>query len=476
MNWTLAHIILFIVIPILVCAIIVYVFFVSEENAKAKNKYQVRFKLKNGRFKIDNLKRGVSIIGSAGSGKTESVIYNFLQHFSKYHFCGIIHDYKDFELTEIAYPLFKDSEVDFYTISFDRIHSKVNPIAPRYLPNEESVNELSKVLLENLLEQNLSEATGSSKFFADAVEGLLSGLIWKLKTAYPKYCTLPHLIALYQSMNTKKLVAFLSSDLTAKAMASAFINGIESEKQTAGVKSTLSNAFKKISSQKIFMVLSADEVPLDINNPANKAVISIVNNPQYETAYSPIIATIMHTVIKQMSVRNRESSFVLMEEAPTIKLLNMHRVPATLRSYDVSTIYVMQDKIQNDMLYGDKASRAILSNLSYQFFGKVNDPDTAKYYERFFELIKKETTSVNKGYNLNFDTRITKGEKEVSKRRADIFFRLKQGEFIAFADGKDKRIQFKLQNIEKESSKLTQPSYNDLKLYFTRVHKEVKSI
>lgn len=50
-----------------------------------------------------------------------------------------------------------------------------------------------------------------------------------------------------QSMNTKKLVAFLSSDLTSKSMASAFINGIESEKQTAGVKSTLANAFKEIS-------------------------------------------------------------------------------------------------------------------------------------------------------------------------------------------------------------------------------------
>lgn len=48
----------------------------------------------------------------------------------------------------------------------------------------------------------------------------------------------------------------------------------------------------------------------------------------------------------------------------------MHRILATLRSYDIVTNYVMQDKIQNDMLYGDKASKAILSNLSYQFFGK----------------------------------------------------------------------------------------------------------
>lgn len=473
MNISIAHSILYIVIPILSVSTIAYVFFHKEKSTTNK-KYQVYFKLKHGKFKIDNLKRGVSIIGAAGSGKTESVIYNLLQHFSKQQFCGILHDYKDFELTEIAYPLFKANGIKFYTISFDEIHYKVNPIAPRYLPNEESVNELSKVLIENLLEQNLSDTKGSSKFFTDAVEGLLSGLIWKLKTSHPDYCTLPHLIALFQSMNTKKLVAFLSSDLTSKAMASAFINGVESEKQTAGVKSTLANAFKKISSRKLFMVLSADEVPLNINGKENPAVISIVNNPKYESAYSPIIAMIMHTVIKQMSVRNQQSSFILMEEAPTIKLLNMHRIPATLRSYDIATVYVMQDKIQNDMLYGEKASKAILSNLSYQFFGKVNDPDTAKYYERFFELVKMETTSINKGFNLNFDTRITKGEKEVSKRRADVFFRLKQGEFIAFADGKDKKVQFKLQHIQKELPKnKTQYSNEDLRLNFERVYKEV---
>lgn len=154
-----------------------------------------------------------------------------------------------------------------------------------------------------------------------------------------------------------------------------------------------------------------------------------------------------------MSVRDGKSSFLMMEEAPTIRLLNMHRIPATLRSYDIATVYVMQDKIQNDMMYGDKASKAILSNLSYQFFGKVNDPDTAKYYERFFEIVKSETTSVNRGYNLNFDTRITTGEREVAKIRADVFFRLKQGEFITFADGIDKKVQFKLPKIEKRIPK-----------------------
>ena len=464
--------------PLLFINVVMYVFLHNKEGSiNAKKMYKVHFKLKHGKLYIQNIKRGASIIGSAGSGKTESVVYNFMQHFSKYAFSGVIHDYKDFEITEMAYPLFKARNIPFYIVSFDTIYDRVNPIAPRYMENEESVNEVSRVLMENLLEQKESSTNSSSKFFTDAAEGLIGGLIWKLKTAYPEYCTLPHLIAIYQYLDTDSLIAFLESNKTSKAMASAFISGKDSDRQTAGVKSTLANALKKICTKHIFMVLSADDVPLAINHPESLGVISVVNNPKFETAYAPLIATIEHTITKQMSVMHRESSFILLEEAPTIRLLNMHRIPATLRSYDIATVYVMQDKVQNDIMYGDKASKAILSNLSYQFFGKVNDPDTAKYYERFFELIKMETTSVNKGHNLNFDTRVTKGEKEVSKVRADLFFKLKPGEFVSFADGQDRKVQFKLQKIPKGLPIPRQKySKKDIKRNFKRIYRESQSL
>ncbi|WP_323028286.1 type IV secretory system conjugative DNA transfer family protein [Gelidibacter japonicus] len=474
----LVLILLNVVCPLLLINTALYVFLLKKEVPKnGDDRYQINFTTTKGNFKLDNIKRGASIIGSAGSGKTESVVYGFLKHFRKEGFCGIIHDYKDFELTEMAYPLFKDGNIPFKVISFDKIIHRVNPIAPRYLENEESVNEVSRVLIENLLEQRESGTTGTTKFFNDAAEGLIGGLIWKLKTTYPQYCTLPHLIAIYQYLDTDSLIQFLETNTTSRAMADAFISGKDSERQTAGVKSTLANALKRISTQRIFMALSADEVPLNINNEENPAVISIVNNPKFETSYSPVIATIVHTITKQMSVRNSKPSFLLMEEAPTIRLLNMHRIPATLRSYNISTVYVMQDKIQNDMMYGDKASKAILSNLSYQFFGKVNDPDTAKYYERFFEIIKDPTKSVSRGHNLDFDTRITTGEKEIPKIRADVFFRLKQGEFITYADGTDKKVQFKLEKIQRglpEETKLF--SIDDLEENFERVYKEVRTI
>ena len=465
-----------ILLPLGFLHVVIYALMPDENRPKDLKAYRVKMKVGERRLVLGNIRRGVSVIASAGSGKTESIIFNFLEHFRANQFCGIIHDYKDFEITEMAYPLFRDNGVPFHIVSFDPIHKRVNPIAPRYLPDEESVFEISRVLLENLLELRAEEGNGSSRFFRDAVEGLVSGMIWRLKEDYPDFCTIPHLIALYQQLDTKGLIKFLKLNITARAMADAFISGVSSERQTAGVKSTLANAFKKIGTKKLFMALSSDDIRLDINNPQNPSVICVVNNPKKDASLSPIIATTIHTVTKQMSERGRNPSFMLLEEASTLRLPNMHRIPATLRSYNIACLYVLQDKIQNDMMYGERASRAILSNLSYQFFGKANDPDTARYYERFFEIIKMPTHSVSKSSGLNLETRITKGEKEVAKRRASTFYGLKQGEFVVFADGKDRKVRFKRPIIPRALPSPMAVSPSDLQANYRKVHTEVRSI
>ncbi|MBC31433.1 MAG: mobilization protein [Muricauda sp.] len=475
--WSLAiwaKLLLYVACPLLLVTVVLYVFKTKDHAKEGKDAFTVTLTLRKGKLVLENIRRGVSIIGAAGSGKTESVVAQFLHHFAQNGFSGVVHDYKNFELTEILYPMIDHDSTDFHCISFDPIHARVNPIAPRYLGQPEDVNEVVRVMLANLLEQKEEPHQGSGKFFTDAVEGLLGGMIWRLRMDYPQYCTLPHLIALYQQLDIKSLSRFLKAGTMAKAMANAFLQGLGSERQTAGVLSTLSNALKKITTLRTFYVLSADEVPLDVNQQQRPTLVSLVNNPKYESAYAPVIATILHTLTKQMAVRNAKPSFLLVEEAPTIRLINMHRIPATMRSFDIATLYVMQDKIQNDMMYGEKASKAILSNLSYQFFGKVNDPDTAKYYERFFEIIKKPTKSVNRSDTMNFDTRVTTGEREVSKIRADIFFKLLPGEFISFADGREKKVWFKQPSLQKGLPQRI--SDVDLEANFIKIHQEVRTI
>ena len=90
-------------------------------------------KVERGEVVLENIRRGICITGAAGSGKTESVVYNLLQHFQKHSFSGLIHDYKDFEITEMAYPIFKKGKIPFYIVSFERVFHRVNPIAPRYM-------------------------------------------------------------------------------------------------------------------------------------------------------------------------------------------------------------------------------------------------------------------------------------------------------------------------------------------------------
>ena len=268
------------VLPLQFINVVIFAYCGNANGQATRKEYKVTMKTRGRTLILENIRRGISVIASAGSGKTESVIHNLMVHFKKHKFSGVIHDYKNFEITEMAYPMFQNGENQFHIVSFDTIYNRVNPIAPKYLPDEESVYEVSRVLLENLLETKEGDDNSTSRFFKDAVEGLISGLIWRLKMDYPDYCTIPHLIALYQEVNTKGLIKFLKGNLISKSMADAFISGVGSERQTAGVKSTLSNAFKKISTQKIFMVLSVDEIPLNINSPENPSVIAVVNNPK----------------------------------------------------------------------------------------------------------------------------------------------------------------------------------------------------
>jgi len=58
-----------------------------------------------------------------------------------------------------------------------------------------------------------------------------------------------------------------------------------------------------------------------------------------------------------------------------------------------------------------------------------------------------------------------------------VFFRLKEGEFITFADGKDRKVQFRLLKIEKRlPTKPHEYSDADLQANFDRVYKEARSI
>lgn len=438
----------------------------SKHEAKAQPIVDVKLKLGSRTVILRNIFAGVGIFGASRSGKTASVIYSLLRHFAEFSFSGLVYDYKNGELTEICLPLFGD-RVKIFAIHRPDLTIRINPINPKYLDDEREVTAVTQVILDNLA----GTGKGENGFFFDTAGSLLSALILKFSIYHQHYCTIPHIIAFILSVDfsLKKeaeegvkfskglqedaydtflgLKNFLVDDKRVKIQASSFILGLASEKQTAAVVATLANALRKLSFPESFWALTGNDIDLNINAKDNKTVLAILNDPKSEEALTPFLATIIHTITKQMMVRNQEPAFILLDEAPTIKLRNMARISATMASFKIATIYCAQDISQAVIQYSKDGFKAILANLSTLFFGRANDPDSGKFYEQYFEPKKIKTRSKTTGQN---STSNTVSEKEVPKVRSHEFTKFTPGKFAFISGGKAEVIKFPKYDIAVE--------------------------
>ncbi|WP_084466278.1 type IV secretory system conjugative DNA transfer family protein [Kaistella palustris] len=442
---------LYLLLPSIICSSLIYLW-IYEKSADPV--WDVEFKTSQGKRIIRGIQRGVAVFGAAGSGKTISVLYNILQHFGKAGFAGIIYDFKDGELTELATAIFED-RLKVVAIHNPNISYRVNPIAPEYITGEKDVNQLVKVLMDNLIK---SGAGKGDDFFKDSASSLLSGVILKFWFDHRDICTLPHVTAfilgvdfsLQNDSNLEnnaqeefaKLKHFLNANERVAIQASTFILGLASARQTASVISTLANGLRKMAFPEAFYVLSGNDLDFNVNAAEINSVVSVLNEPKSAEFLSPANAAIIHSITKQMMVRNRKPSFIMLDEAPTLQLLNMAQIPATMRSFGVAVVYCAQDFVQGVVQYGRDGFREIVANLSTQFFGKSNDSETSKFYESYFELVNIKTKSISrKGSEGNLlswgESSTTTGEREVHKHRASEFNRLSVGQFAFLSDGKN---------------------------------------
>jgi type IV secretory pathway TraG/TraD family ATPase VirD4 len=392
---------------------------------------------------IENVFEGILVTGAAGSGKTQSVIYQILQHYAKYNFSGIIYDYKDFELTELAYPIFKKTNLNFACFCLhDPARSiQINPIAPRYIENEDDLMDFFEVLYDNIIGNKQKD----HPFFRSATLSAVSALAWKLKEDDPLHCNLPFLVALFSQKTTKEISELISSNLRARTLGNIFIDALNSIETSTNIKASIGAFLRFFLSPEKFFCLSKDKLSLEINNPSSPTVLCFINKPSQQKAYAPILSALVGVTLKQISKKEKNPSFLLLDEAPTLKLQDISRIPATMRSYNISTLYCMQDKSLSDEIQGDMTTRAILSNLSSLYIGKANDESTARMYQELSSLIKEKQISYNQASNwisAKGENRINTSIREKTSMHKSEFFKFKSGEFYNFSNGFEQKLKF----------------------------------
>ncbi len=450
------------------------------EKGKVDPIWSVKFPIRNSSpLVMQNIKRGIAIFGSAGSGKTESGFVPILKHAGERNIPCLCYDYKNGEITEIAHYFFQNSTIKQATIipHSPMYSDRVNPFLPKYIPTEQHLRQQTKLIFANLKKVDNVKESGSS-FFDKIPEPTLAAVIWRLKVDYPEMCTLPHAVALCLVKTPTEIVDFISKNPYSRAIGSPLVDSLISENQVAGVKASLSLPLTDLALPTIFWVMSANDVDLDINNPENPTFLSIVNDPRLERINAPFISVIISTAINSMQIRNRPASFLLFDEGTTFYIDGISKIPATMRSYNIATVFSTQDRALAKENYGDVITSSLLANLSYQMIGKANDPDSVRYYKNISEEIEKRTVSRSFTNSVTGgDTRTSEGTRETSKYKNQDFTGLKQGQFFVFADGKDKLYNFDLFPFKRLELKvkhhITEKDLND---NFNRIMNEVKCL
>jgi hypothetical protein len=96
--------------------------------------------------------------------------------------------------------------------------------------------------------------------------------------------------------------------------------------------------------------------------------------------------------------------------------------------------------------------KEVLANLSTLFFGKTNDPDTARFFESYFEEIKIKQKSISRKSGVFWeggDARTTTSERDEKVHKSFEMFKRSTGQFFVFDEnGKSYDVNVEKPNIE----------------------------
>lgn len=409
------------------------------ENEPSKKPLAIVFNVTGGYINISNPFRSSLVIGGAGAGKSKSIIEPMTFDAVKKRYAILMYDFKFPTLGNYLYSCLdyhKASNISFYSIAFtdvSRSH-RFNPIEPRLLYTSTYAEEYSWTLYSNL------DKEGGKKggFFPESASSMLKAVMWFMKKKHPEYCTLPHIVNLILTAKTDILVKMLCSDDETAGMCKPVKEAADRKEagaQLAGVVGSLTMQLGKINTPEICWVLTGDDFDLQLNNPLTPKALVLGNSPQVEQALSPVLAFICNIALKLMNDQKKNHSLVILDEAPTLTIPNIEKIPATARSNKLGLVYSAQDFSQMDKYLGPESRKAIVSNLASQFYGQISSFETAEYASKLlgkqYIQVKSESTGTSNsesGDNQSKNTSYSEQHRDIITPQE--FISLPTGTFV----------------------------------------------
>lgn len=386
-------------------------------------------------------------MGSPGSGKSYFIIQHIIKQHIQKGFSMFVYDFKFDDLTKIAYNHYLRNKhrytvaPQFYVINFDDLNRshRCNPLDASTMNDITDAAESSRTIMLGLNHEWIKK---SGDFFVESPINFVTALIWFLrKYKNGKYCTLPHVIELAQ-VEYDKLFSILRSEPQIEVLVNPFITAYinDAKEQLEGQIASAKISLSKLSSEKLYYILSGNDFTLDINNPKQPKIVCMGNNPQKTQTYGAVLSLYITAITRVMNKKNCNKSSLIFDEFPTIYFNGMDNLIATARSNKVATTLAVQDASQLKLHYGKEQAEVIMNIVGNVISGQVSG-DTAKQLSEKFGKILQDRQSI--AINRN-DTSITKSKQLELAIPVNKVSSLSSGEFVGMvADNPDQKIELK---------------------------------
>lgn len=404
-----------------------------------KMRYYWKGKWRNGWVNCIEQRRHMFVCGIPGSGKSFSIIEEqIIQNIEK-GYSMFIYDFKYPDLSSLAYnvwmknrKVYKDKygyDDNFLVVNFKdpRYSDRCNPLDPKYIRQLADAQEAAACIMNDLIP---NREQSSDKFFGPSAEVWLAGLISILRDYdHGRYCTFPHLIELV-SYDYKQILEYAKKDNRLKKLFSAFIDA-DNPKSQGQIQGQIASAripLMKMMDPYLYWVMSANDVPLDLNNGKAPKIMCIGNVPNKIKITSTAISLIASRMFKEVNMEKGAPLNINIDECTTFHATGMDSTMATCRSKDIGFTIAVQDPYQMFRDWGEKEAKAIIGNLGSQFFGQ----SLGEYNRHVSDLIGKEFRehqSLSSGDSDSVSTSFQLEERASVAALAN----LSQGEFIGWA-------------------------------------------
>ncbi len=381
-----------------------------QEKRKIENDYSVNIQSQDGWVNIINPFRATMVLGTPGSGKSYTIVEEFIRQHIQKGFSMLVYDFKYPDLSQVAYNYFLTYRSNYKTpaqifiVNFNdpKNSHKINPIAPTLLKNPSDALAASEALFLNLNREYIKR----KDFFTSSAVNLIAAIIWFLRTYKDgKYCTIPHAITLLNQPD-EVLFQVLQTESSVQPLLSPFRDALSKKAfdQLAGQTASARIPISRMATKPLFWILNTtlngSHIPLDINNPDKPILLFLANNPQSQSSYSAVYGLIASSITRVINQANRHPLSLIIDELPTIFINGLDNLIATARSNKISTLLSFQDLSQLERDYGKEVANAIFNTVGNKISGSVV-ADTAK---KLSDMIGK---TVQKRGSITYSSRGT---------------------------------------------------------------------